>query len=101
MGRGGAYWITDRLPCADDADLDGDVVVQIQPETDEYRYKEWKEVPFGTPWRHTGFWRQHRRFIGISRTIDANGDHILDAIASDGTAWWKRDAEWEQITPLP
>jgi hypothetical protein len=45
-----------------------------------------------------------RRFTSITRTIDLNGEHILDAIANDGTAWWNRPSEgtnWVQITPLP
>lgn len=45
-----------------------------------------------------------RHFVSITRTIDINGEHILDAIANDGTAWWNRPSEgtnWVQITPLP
>lgn len=50
-----------------------------------------------------------RRFISINRTIDPKtGDHILDAIAHDGTAWWQIIASdedgctgWEPMTAIP
>ena len=57
---------------------------------------------------------QSRRFVSISRTILNDGDHILDAIDDQGTAWWRRldtsphhpvfptpEPEWQQLSPLP
>jgi len=45
---------------------------------------------------------QSRRFVSISRTVHDHG-HTLDAIADDGTAWWKvaDHTEWRQLSPLP
>lgn len=50
-----------------------------------------------------------RRFISINRFFDPrNGNHVLDAIAHDGTAWWQvlssdEDActDWQPMPPLP
>jgi hypothetical protein len=50
-----------------------------------------------------------RRFLSISRTYDPrNGNHVLDAIAHDGTAWWQVLASneedctgWQPMFPLP
>jgi len=42
--------------------------------------------------------------VSISRTILNDSDHILDAIADDGTAWWLRlnaCPEWQALRPLP
>ena len=50
-----------------------------------------------------------RSFVSISRTVDPEtGDHILDAVAADGTAWWRvlqkqseEDTGWQLLAPLP
>lgn len=48
-----------------------------------------------------------RRFISITRTVQTNGLHTLDAIDDDGRAWWlvvnSDDApdEWTETQPLP
>jgi hypothetical protein len=48
-----------------------------------------------------------RRFVQISRTVQANGAHTIDAIDDDGRAWWlvagHEDApeEWTELLPLP
>jgi hypothetical protein len=48
---------------------------------------------------------QPRRFVSISRTVHSAG-HTLDAIADDGTAWWKvlgsdDQTDWHQLSSLP
>lgn len=50
-----------------------------------------------------------RSFVTISRTVDPEtGDHILDAVAADGTAWWRvialeieEDTGWQLMQSLP
>jgi len=47
-----------------------------------------------------------RRFVSISRTdwtAEESDGHTLDAIADDGTAWWKHSyqTQWTQHMPLP
>ena len=46
-----------------------------------------------------------RRIVSITRTVMASGDHTIDAVADDGTAWWvaQDDDEngWRQLPPLP
>ncbi len=108
-------WITDCLPTEADGDRDGDVWVRIRPDHWIGMHRHWSHVGIGTPWQRSHLWRppapqpepaaramQSRRFVSISRTVHDHG-HTLDAIADDGTAWWK-DAdhtEWRQLSPLP
>lgn len=51
-----------------------------------------------------------RKFVSIRRIIDPNtGSHTLDAIASDGSAWWRvisgatdeQDTSWQPMEALP
>lgn len=50
-----------------------------------------------------------RSFVTISRIVDPEtGDHILDAVATDGTAWWRvialeseEDTGWQLMQSLP
>lgn len=50
-----------------------------------------------------------RRFAYISRTVNANGAHTLDAIDDDGRAWWlavgpddiNAPETWTELRPLP
>jgi len=44
-----------------------------------------------------------RRIISITRTVQESGDHTIDAVADDGTAWWMvpGEAEWTQLPALP
>jgi len=111
-------WITDRPPTEADADSDGDVAVQQRPGQDSFAYLHWSFVKPGISWRRTSYrpYRpaperapepaaramQSRRFVSISRTVHDHG-HTLDAIADDGTAWWKvaDHTEWRQLSPLP
>lgn len=50
----------------------------------------------------------HRRFVQITRVIDAvNGYHTIDAIDEDGRAWWlirgtsHAPDQWVETLPLP
>lgn len=77
----------------------------------------WSYVGPSTPWKHGLGWTppgpqpapaapttEPRRFVSISRTIVSDEDHILDAIADDGTAWFfhgARFSTWMQLRPLP
>ena len=98
-------WITDRLPTEADADSAGDVV--IQPDHDQWGMTEWYNVPESTPWLafkpadavEAG---QRRRIVSLSRTV-YGAVHTLDAVADDGTAWWKvpGEADWTQLPALP
>ena len=97
--------ITDRLPTEADADSDGDVVIQL--DHDQWDMTEWYNVPESTPWLafkpadavEAG---QHRRIVSLSRTV-YGAVHTLDAVADDGTAWWKvpGEADWTQLPALP
>jgi len=48
-----------------------------------------------------------RRFASLTRTIDQRGFTVLDAIDTDGRAWWLvlgDDAapdDWTELEPLP
>jgi hypothetical protein len=112
-------WIIDRPPTEADADCDGEVAVKKRPGSDANAYFHWSFVKPGMVWRRMSHWSaaeqtpepaaepaaramQSRRFVSISRTVHDHC-HTLDAIADDGTAWWK-DAdhtEWRQLSPLP
>ena len=107
-------WITDRLPTEADADRDGEVAVKQRPASASHPYFHWSSVKPGMAWRRTDYWvapepavpaTQPRRFVSISRTVQPAG-HTLDAIADDGTAWWKvlgsdDQTDWHQLSPLP
>lgn len=45
---------------------------------------------------------QRRRIISITRTVHG-AVHTLDAVADDGTAWWKvpGETDWTQLPALP
>ena len=48
-----------------------------------------------------------RRFVAITRTVNANGAHTLDAIDDDGRAWWLvvgvdgAPETWTELQSLP
>ena len=45
-----------------------------------------------------------RRFASISRTILSDGDHVIDAIDDEGTAWFMlpdKQIKWRRMPPLP
>ena len=109
-------WITDRPPTEADGDSDGDVVVRMRPNIEIPQLLHWSYVGTGAPWKHCDQWQspapaaeptpttEPRRFVSISRTIVAGEDHILDAIADDGTAWFLRTnvcSRWRPMAPLP
>lgn len=103
-------WITDRLPIESDADSAGDVVIQLGH--DQWDMTEWYNVPESTPWIafkpadaaaavEAG---KRRRIISITRTVQESGDHTIDAVADDGTAWWMIAGVadgWTQLPALP
>jgi len=110
-------WITDRQPTEADGDFEGEVAVCRSPKVDEHSWMHWSYVGPSTPWKHTLGWTppwpqpalaapttEPRQFVSIRRTIVAGEDHILDAIADDGTAWCLRmslRSSWSPISPLP
>ena len=95
-------WITDRLPTEADADGDGDVLC--------LRYRmdiaSWKNVESGEPWLPLApsSTPRPRRIVSITRTVQESGDHTIDAVADDGTAWWMIAGVtdgWTQLPALP
>jgi hypothetical protein len=48
-----------------------------------------------------------RRFVSLTRTVNLNGSHVLDAIDQFGRAWWlvvgndEAPATWTELQPLP
>ena len=113
-------WITDRSPTKADGDMDGDVLVQVRPESVVGTCLHWAYVSPGTPWRHTTFWKifneapkpdaratEPRRFVSISRTLLSPTESIIDAIDDEGVAWTRKSLpfppqpSWQRIDPLP
>ena len=113
-------WITDRPPTEADGDADGDVLVQMRPDSALGTCLHWAHVAPWAPWRHTTFWKepvaapepatpttQPRRFVSISRTILNPTTVILDAIDDEGVAWTRTlnpippQPPWKRIVPLP
>lgn len=105
-------WIRDRLPLAADADEDGEVEVLLSTENEDLTtdFRRWDDVTIGTPWCHTEVWEAPskppapavRTFRSISRSFDPNGVECFDAIADDGTAWFRYEHDdWRPQRPLP
>ena len=109
-------WITDRLPTEADGDEDGYVIVSTATQSVWYR-KYFKLVSCGQSWlpftppaampapesvAPATSAPQPRRFVSITRTV-YGAVHTLDAVADDGTAWWKvpGEVEWTQLPALP
>ena len=48
-----------------------------------------------------------RRFASLTRTVNPNGTHTLDAIDQFGRAWWlvvgndEAPEHWTELQPLP
>jgi hypothetical protein len=48
-----------------------------------------------------------RRFVSLTRTVNQNGSHVLDAIDQFGRAWFlvvgndKAPEHWTELQPLP
>lgn len=95
------HWITNRLPTADDADVNGEVIIS-KPSDGRPLAMHWTDVCEGHMWRIT---TTKRRIISTNRTVHPNGVAIIDAVADDGTAWWiaqgDDDNGWRQLPPLP
>ena len=110
-------WILSRRPTEADGDAHGYVVVPRGPDLRDQLLQHWSYVGPGVPWHHCSGWQppasvaeparpatEPRRFVSISRTIVSDEDHILDAIADDGTAWFLHGARfstWMPLRPLP
>jgi hypothetical protein len=98
-------WINDRLPCLEDADIDGDVLVPIGDFEGE-QWTSWENIQQGETWRHNigGIVIGHtkpRTFVSV--TPRPGGEDCLIAVASDGTAWKLNiyTSVWEQLPALP
>ena len=117
-------WITDHPPTKADGDNDGNVWVRIRPDQEIGLHMHWSHVGFGTPWRHSNFWRppapqiepepepaapatEPRRFVLISRTLLSPTESIIDAIDDEGVAWTRKSLpfgpqpSWQRTDPLP
>ena len=109
-------WINDRLPTEADGDEDGDVVVLCDSGKAWFR-SYWRAVDPGQPWLPftppatnpapesvaPATPAPHpRRFVSITRTV-YGAVHTLDAVADDGTAWWRvaGEVDWTQLPALP
>lgn len=111
------YWFTNRLPTEADADEDGEVEVQSGLRAGETTYFHWSMVKPGMAWTHTISWEGSsepappvttipRRFASITRldwTAEESDGCTFDAVADDGTAWWRHSYQstWTQHPPLP
>lgn len=111
--QGMTDWITDRQPTEAEGDTHGYVVVPRGPDLRDKLLQHWSYVGPGVPWHHCSGWQppapvaeparpatEPRRFVSISRTIVSDEDHILDAIADDGTAWFLRSNVWSRWRPM-
>ena len=104
-------WITDRLPTEADGDHDGDVI-GLLPGGLTWYVIHWSEIGPYQPWLpftppgatpEPAVPTSQRRIVSITRTVQETGHHTIDAVADDGTAWWKvpGDVEWTQLPALP
>ena len=109
-------WINDRLPTEADGDEQGYVIVsnatQRKWHTKYFELVSWGQswLPFTPPAAKPAPESvapatpapQPRRFVSITRTVDG-AVHTLDAVADDGTAWWKvpGEVDWTQLPALP
>lgn len=124
----GSRWITTRQPLASDGNKDGAVHVRKYPDREWGVNIHWSYVGTGVPWQHTndfeglvepipevptpieadmteGSWRV---FASVQRTYVKHAKaHFVDAVASDGTAWWRYsdenaiDTHWIRYPDLP
>lgn len=111
-------WVTIGKPSQNDADSDGLVMVVARGEMPLLvdwtvawnNAGQWSEY-YG--WTHTDKWYEEtlaqeqpstnlqRLYISVSRSYGPRGQHIIDAVASDGTAWYLDEGVWHQHPPLP
>ena len=102
-------WINDRLPCPEDADNDGDVLVPVGDFEGEQwgeQWTNWENIKEGDTWRHnTGGIVigpvKPRTFASVIPR--PGGEDCLIAVANDGTAWKMSTytSEWSQLPALP
>lgn len=133
----GGRWITTRQPMALDGNKDGAVHVRKYPDKQWGVNIHWSYVGTGVPWEHTKDYEgliepippgyidnaippesevegqpddiaTRRTFISVQRTYVKHAKaHFLDAVASDGTAWWRYsdenaiDTYWIRYPDLP
>lgn len=130
-------WIITRQPLASDGNKDGAVHVRKYPDREWGVNIHWSYVGIGVPWQHTNDFEgvvepipsgyidkaippesdiegqpddvgRSRTFVSVQRTYVKHAKaHFLDAIASDGTAWWRYsdenavDTHWIRCRDLP
>jgi hypothetical protein len=117
-------WITTRQPMTLDGNKDGAVHVRKYPDKNWGVNIHWSYVGPGVPWEHTKDYAglvepiplenseltqpeevPWRGFLSIGRAYVGNG-FVLDAVATDGTAWYRvqnpgETAAWKRIPDLP
>jgi hypothetical protein len=106
-------WITDRLPTAADADIDGEVLIKLVQDSEcgEGAYAHFTVVVLGQPW-----WSRNAAARGAQPTpppapaptrvvtaMTADGP-CLYAACNDGTIWQfpgGLDRRWYQLPSIP
>lgn len=126
-------WIDWARPTDQDADEFYQVEIRLSQSKDRSAptaFAFWGNVGLGTPWRRTWRWQSTRAlnheltqlarqvqadkknatdkpvvrtYLSIARTLSPCGGWIFDAIADDGTAWFRRASsqDWQPHPPLP
>lgn len=101
------YWISNTLPPPGfhDADANGNVMIVAYGQMPIHVPWDSLEGRQYYGWTHTNqYWNDRelvepqsfqRLFISISRSFGPRGEHYIDAVASDGTAWYCDMAEKE------
>lgn len=104
-------WKFDHLPSESDADKSGNVLIVAYGQMPILA--KWDEISgrqyYG--WTHTDQWYEkaledpgtdlQRLYISVSRSFGPRGQHIIDAVASDGTGWYLEEGVWYQHPSLP
>jgi hypothetical protein len=115
-------WITSRQPTAADGSPSGAVRIRRWPDHDSSTLVHWTYVGYGVPWQpakgvslaeseyqapisQPPEVKIPRTFVSITR-IYKGSSFVLDAIASDGTAWCRvqnpdKEAHWQRLPDLP
>lgn len=126
-------WIDWARPTEKDADEFYQVEIRLSRDPDrsaQCAFAFWGNVGHGTPWRRTWRWRSSRNlghelkqlslqvlanqdtvvnepvvrtYRAIARIPSPSGGWVFDAIADDGTAWWRlgESGHWMPHPPLP
>lgn len=98
------YWVADYAPSLSQADKDHQVMI-IRDRI--VRYIDYSLVAAGIQWcptlewymdqyahhngptQNTTAYLQPLTFVSVSRSFGPRGEHFLDAVTADGTAWYK------------